>query len=359
MEERDDRPKLEDLRAGQKCVVVIGSSVAEGYNAWRKHGWAWRLGEALREKYGYFLANVSQCGANTAVTKARFAEAVGPWKPDIVIIGLSLGNEGLAHCSPGERRALQHIFETGMLDLLRMVVAINAVPVLGGVYPNNDYCPETYEMLKETNRTMSSWGVPVLDWLSALDDGRGRWKPGTWHDHAHPNTEGHRLMFEAVDLSLFDPAPAGDEPELIRRRSSLNQFDRMERKTSHSALDPEVVAFKEEAMKAAPGPVDIARSFDDGRGFSLVHSSWALSIRNKTEFEYKMSGDWGALCEALRAAGLGRGVYLCRDGSALDGAVLYVWNEGILANELKVPPGADAVFRRVIVLSDNGGAGAK
>lgn len=34
-------------------------------------------------------------------------------KPDVVIIALSLGNEGLAHCPKGERRAAQHRFEQG------------------------------------------------------------------------------------------------------------------------------------------------------------------------------------------------------------------------------------------------------
>ena len=38
---------------------------------------------------------------------------LAPLKPDVVIIALSLGNEGLAHCPAGERRAAQHRFEQG------------------------------------------------------------------------------------------------------------------------------------------------------------------------------------------------------------------------------------------------------
>eukprot|EP00435_Cladocopium_sp_Y103_P011872 s2168_g3.t1 len=29
------------------CIAVVGSSVAEGYNTWRKRGWAWLLGEVF------------------------------------------------------------------------------------------------------------------------------------------------------------------------------------------------------------------------------------------------------------------------------------------------------------------------
>lgn len=343
--EFDDRPKLEDVATQQRRIVVIGSSVAEGYNSWRKHGWAWLLGEALRDKYGYFLANLSQSGANTNATKERFMQAVCPWKPDIVIVALSLGNEGLAHCPPGERRAAQHRFEDGLLELLRMVVSIGAIPVLGGVYPNNDFNSDTYSMLKETRRTMSSWGVPILDWLDVLDDGRGRWKAGLFFDHAHPNSLGHRKMFEAIDLAVFDPAPSVEVPALARRRSSLAEFDQMVRKTSYSKLDPEVAeSRKEEERKVA----SIAKAFDDGRGFSIVMCDGALSVRNKTSHEYKMSGEWLVLVDALAKAGIRQGMYACRDESSPGCSVLHIGDGARLANAVRVAAGADMVFTQVV-----------
>jgi lysophospholipase L1-like esterase len=188
--------------SGNRKVAVIGSSVAAGFNAWLVRGWAWRLREALRA-LGIDLANVSEPGANVVRTIQRFPEVVPPERPDVVVIGLSLGNEGLANCGPGEGRPVQKGFEEGLLRLVRMTEDLGATPVLGGVYPNGNYSLEHYELLRETRERMLSWGIPVLDWLSALDDGAGKWKPGIWFDPGHPNSEGHRLMFEAIDLGLF------------------------------------------------------------------------------------------------------------------------------------------------------------
>ena len=34
-----------------------------------------------------------------------------------------------------------------------------------------------------------------------MDDGKGHWKEGTFADAGHPNSNGHKLMFESIDLS--------------------------------------------------------------------------------------------------------------------------------------------------------------
>jgi lysophospholipase L1-like esterase len=344
--EEDDRPRLHPAAQGQLRVVVIGSSVAEGFNAWRKRGWASLLGEALAERYGHELVNVSQSGANTQVTKERFDEKVLPWRPDVVIIALSLGNEGLAHCPPGERRAAQHRYEQGLLDLLKMVVAANASPVLGGVYPNGDYNDDTYQMMKETRRTMQTWGVPTLEWLEALDDGRGRWKDGLAFDHAHPNSEGHRRMFASIDLKIFDTSagPSGAEADMIRRRSSLNEFNMITRKTSRSSMDAELQESQGEVIKRSRSWHLEGVALDDGNGFSIVIQQGRVSVRNKTEHEYTLCAEWGALSDALASRGLRPGTYVCTDASALSRAVLFVGPDGRLVNKLAVPPSTDALF---------------
>lgn len=325
------------------CIAVVGSSVAEGYNTWRKRGWAWLLGEALHQTYGHRVVNVSQCGANTAITKERLrSHAVTQLKPDIVIIALSLGNEGLAHCPAAERRAAQHRFEQGLLDMISMVLAMDAMPILGGVYPNNDYNAETYAMLKETARTMATWNVPIFEWLPVLDDGHGRWKESLYFDHAHPNTEGQRHMFECIDLSLF--AHAGEDiPQLVRRRSSLSQLDSSERQTSYSYLD-EAVQASQAAESTAHGEPIGPPAFEDGRGFSIVLCRGAISIRNKTEDEYVVSAEWQALSRALVAAGLRPGIYVSRDECCQNNRVLFVNHQGLMTKRLILPPSADALY---------------
>ncbi len=195
-------------------IAVIGSSVAWGHKAWRLAGWAEQLGRVLHQKYGHQLINVSEVGANVSRTIARFDAVVTPERPDLVIIALSLGNEGFAHCHARDRRAAQRRFESGLQQLVKMSRNIGARPILGGVYPHNDYQPEHRVLLQDTHDRMLKWDIPVLDWLAAVDDGQGRWRPGSSFDPAHPNTIGHQLMFEAIDLCAFDL----DRQQLDRER---------------------------------------------------------------------------------------------------------------------------------------------
>mmetsp|Transcript_119167 Transcript_119167/g.282780 ORF Transcript_119167/g.282780 Transcript_119167/m.282780 type:complete len:470 (-) Transcript_119167:36-1445(-) len=337
-EAEEDTPERHHAASGWR-VLVLGSSVAEGYNTWRKRGWAWRLKEALQH-YGHNVVNASRCGANVTTTKEHLREVAINQKPQVVIIALSLGNEGLAHCPKGERRAAQHRFEQGLLDLISMVLEMDAMPILGGVYPNNDYDLETYAMLQETARTMATWDVPIFDWLSALDDGRGRWKEGLFFDHAHPNSEGQLRMFERIDLSLFDTSQ--DLPELVRRRSSLTQLDLPERRTSYGSMDEGLQASQREESEAQ-GAVVGPPIFEDGRGFSVVVCRGAISIRNKTEHEYILSPAWKELSDAL-AGGVRPGIYVSNDECCENSRVLFVSHERRLTRRLVLPPSADALY---------------
>ena len=96
---------------------------------------------------------------------------------------------------------------------------------------------------------MATWNVPIFDWLPVLDDGHGHWKESLYFDHAHPNTEGQRHMFECIDLSLFSSLE--EIPPLVRRRSSLSQLD-AERQPSYSNLD-EVVQTSQAEEETARG----------------------------------------------------------------------------------------------------------
>lgn len=121
-----------------------------------------------------------------------------------MLIGLSLGNEGLSWL--GERA--YDSFKDGMLKLVKMIHKIGAVPILGGLYPNNLYSAENYKLLLKMQKEMESWpNVIVFEFLSVLDDGKGHWKETTYNDSAHPNTYGHQLMFQQVPIEIFRTLP--------------------------------------------------------------------------------------------------------------------------------------------------------
>ncbi|WP_088888785.1 DUF1796 family putative cysteine peptidase [Leptolyngbya ohadii] len=274
--------------AGLK-IAVIGSSVALGCSAWLLDGWAWQLGQELQRLYGHQLVNLSQIGTNVSQTIARFAEVVSPEQPDIVIIALSLGNEGLASCPRSQQQAIQQHFEDGLQQLIQMTRNLGAYPILGGVYPNGNYLPEHYALLRETHERMLTWDVPVLGWLETLDDGQGRWKAGTSFDIAHPNTRGHQLMAEAIDLSLFDP-------------EKLEQ-----KKLEQSRADGTADLF-------SPEEISIYR---DDSGFEVFINSTTngLHIKNNTTHCYSIAPHWQTLQAAIRKAKLQPGVYIAENVS--------------------------------------------
>ncbi len=297
-------------------VLVIGSSVAMGCSAWLLKGWASHLGQALQEKYGHQLVNRSQLGANVTSTIERFTSVVAPEKPDVVIISLSLGNEGLAYCRPHDRRAVQRRFESGLLLLIKMTQDLGALPIIGGLYPHGDYTPEHAWLLRDTHHRMLKWGVPMLDWLDALDNGYGGWKHDISLDVAHPNSQGHELMFQAINLNIF-------------------QIDRVQRSQAqrlilHSSKTSEISIY------------------EDKYGFQVFANpeSQTLRIINKSEYTYNITPTWKELQEALkRKAGLTFGTsYVSKNDELGLVPLLSVGFNGSIENTVKIPIGVDLQY---------------
>jgi hypothetical protein len=59
-------------------------------------------------------------------------------------------------------------FIRGMKEIVEKIRELNAKPMLGGVYPNNWYNSQHYEILKETHIEILTWGVPVFDFLRLI-----------------------------------------------------------------------------------------------------------------------------------------------------------------------------------------------
>lgn len=302
---------LEEVSKGLK-ILVIGSSVALGHKAWLFQGWAWLLAETLQQKYGHRVINVSEVGANVSRTITRFGSVVTPEQPDVVIIALSLGNEGIAYCPPHERRAVQRRFESGLQQLVNMTRALGARPILGGVYPNGDYSAEHHWLLKDTHNRMLSWGVPILDWLAAVDNGQGRWREETSFDHAHPNTIGHRLMYEAIDLSLFQI----DKDQLAKEKLRL---------------------FK-------PNEIPI---YLDSAGFYVCTciEEKRLQISNPSKYSYTIAPYWQELQTVVQSkAGLLPGIYIAKNAQKGTLPFFAVQENGTISTTIDIPPGADLEY---------------
>lgn len=208
-----------------KKLVVIGSSVPRGFGAYTtgsylgddvdrngsadsfaSSGYAGRI-KSYIEARGWTFDNQSIAGDATSDVLARFATDLVPENPEIVLIGLSLGNEGLTFTSEPDR--VFESFESGLLQIIQNCRDEGYYPIIGLVYPNDYYTVRKYGYVKRMNLLINTWDVPSINLLGAIDDGAGRWAEGFIYDSGHPNVPGHEEMYHAVVPSLFDAIDQG------------------------------------------------------------------------------------------------------------------------------------------------------
>ena len=191
---------------GNKTIVILGSSVAAGWVTSYKekydmqNGYAARL-DRLIESRGWTLKNISIPGFDTRSTIVRFEKEVLPLNPRYVFIGLSMANEGLTTENPD---SVFVRYRDGMAKLIALCREHDMVPVVGLCYSNNDYSNSQYEYLKRMNLLISSWDVPCVNLLGALDDGSGHFPEGYTFDAGHPDDRGHEELFYSFVPDLFD-----------------------------------------------------------------------------------------------------------------------------------------------------------
>jgi lysophospholipase L1-like esterase len=215
-------------------VALWGSSVANGAgDESGLGGYAKHLQQQMAAQ-GWELLNLSRNGDNTVSIKDRFEPGVTPEQdvayltsvdPAFVIIGLSLGNEGVAQCQLGqsrrctnslaEARAVLDQFASGLQELIARARAAGITPVVALPYARSDFWEREYSLTRRMNLLINSWNVPSINILGAVDDGQGRWARGLWGDPFHPNAAGHQEIAYAFVPSLFPALLAGKQvPQL-------------------------------------------------------------------------------------------------------------------------------------------------
>jgi hypothetical protein len=209
--------------AGNKKIAVFGSSVAKGSGDTTATGGYAGMIKTLLEQRGWSVVNVSRGGDNTIKIMPRFPKELLPEKPGYVILGLSLGNEGIASSSELARNRVFERFRSGMARLINLCRENGMIPVVVNCYPRNDFGQPQYEAVQKMNLLMNMWDVPVINALGAIDNGKGNWADGCWHDKSHPNEIGHREIFYAFVPSLFDALASGKRcPDKIRSSNYLS-----------------------------------------------------------------------------------------------------------------------------------------
>ena len=180
------------------------------------------------------MLNQSRGGDNTKTMAPRFAPQgdpdpkvryLLPVAPNYVLLGLSLGNEGIQNgTTKAEKDAIYAQFETGMRGFVDQSRAHHIYPIVTLCYTRNDFTAVEYEYTRRMNLEINSWDVPSVNFLGAVDDGTGKWAKGFWHDSLHPNAAGHLEITRTFVPTLFDAIEQGKP---IAKRSTATAFARV------------------------------------------------------------------------------------------------------------------------------------
>jgi lysophospholipase L1-like esterase len=263
-------------------IAVFGSSVASGTgDDLGKEGYTGRLREMLVPK-GWEVLNQSRGGDNTKTLAPRFAP-VGepdskvryllPVNPNYVLLGLSLGNEGIRQAEgKAGKDAIYAQFESGMRGFVERSRQNHIIPIITLCYTRNDFTAVEYEYTRRMNLAINSWDVPSVNFLGAVDDGEGKWAKGFWHDSLHPNAAGHTEMTMTFVPSLFDAIEQGKP---LPRKSTATGFVHASRPaaitfTPESTLHPFALTFS-------------ARAQGDGTIATLTGSTLTVTSSMKRE----------------------------------------------------------------------------
>lgn len=194
-------------------VSVFGSSVANGQGAGDWKGYAYLYGQQLQQRtadglseYPLHTSGISIGGNTTTNLLDRYDDMLNDFGR-YVMIGLSLGNEGIHGAA--DREKVFNGFRDNMLTLIERMRADGKVPVVVNNYTRGDYDADDYASVKSMNMLIHEWDVPSVNVLGAIDDGAGHWAAGYIADVAHPNQEGHRQFMQAIVPSLFDALAQG------------------------------------------------------------------------------------------------------------------------------------------------------
>lgn len=189
-------------------VTFFGSSVCKGSGDPNFHGYAWQFfhnGAVDTTQYEYI--NASKGGDNTIKNERdnRVELFLLPTNPDIVVIGLSLGNEGIRRTkNANESEQIMEQFRSRILAMADHFSSLGMKPVIVNCYAHLLFDEHHYEATKEMNRIINTWDYPSVNALGAIDDLEGKWVEGYYRDPSHPNTLGHIEMSYTMVPTLFD-----------------------------------------------------------------------------------------------------------------------------------------------------------
>lgn len=273
--------------SGQKGkIAIFGSSVAKGSGDTTGTGGYTGYIRDLMSSRGWTVVNVSKGGDNTMKILPRFESQLLPEKPKYVILGLSLGNEGIYSSSETTRNRIFERYRSGMQYLIRICRENGMYPVVANCYARNDFEPVHYDASKKMNLIINTWDVPSINLLGTIDDGNGKWLNGYFHDKSHPDNKGHKELFYAYVPSLFDAIDAGKKiPYKVRSKRYLSVTDDKSGSALSYVPDDTIHSFALSFLFRTDDAGTIATIKDSKGSSAVILSEGKVVYRSQTDKE--------------------------------------------------------------------------
>jgi lysophospholipase L1-like esterase len=192
-------PLLLGIAQAADTITVFGSSVAGGAVADVGHGYGDLFSNTV-SSLGWVVVNKSIGGNKTKNLLGRFNADLVPTRPKAAIIGLSLANEGILGRNPAR---IYQQYVTNMQTLIARCRQNDIIPVIALCYPNDGYTAAQYQYIKDMNILINSWNVASINFLGAIDDGKGHWAASGKHNAGHPNNLGHEQLYYSMVPTLY------------------------------------------------------------------------------------------------------------------------------------------------------------
>jgi len=175
-------------------IVFMGNSITE---YWSQHH------PEFFEGKPYVNRGIS--GQTTPQMLLRFRQDVVDLDPKIVV--LLAGTNDIAG-NTGEM-TLQEIV-ANIRSMLEIAQANHIMPILCSVLPAADYPwkpnkrpAEEIPALNELLITLAEeYGIPYLDYFSAMTDGKNGLQKSYTHDGVHPNAKGYKVMGPLAEIAI-------------------------------------------------------------------------------------------------------------------------------------------------------------
>ena len=197
--------------AYSKRLMLTGSSTISGTGASTyANSYAGKLTTEMTAR-GWTVANTGISGNSSQNLIDRFYTDVASFKPDVVVIALTIANEGVTGnigFNNGKFVGVQR-FINNIYKLVDMCRQIGAKAIVTGQFARNEYNGNDYAFAKFVDKELQASNIPYILLMGTVDDGTGQYKTFMTSDGVHPNDLGHEAMYRAIPLSMFDRLPSG------------------------------------------------------------------------------------------------------------------------------------------------------